>query len=317
MIAVISPNPPGSSGGTIPSTTNLLKGNGSGSASDSGIAPSNVALLNVADNFTTNGATSTPPLLLSGTWFTGGDSTTTKPQLLIEPAGTTSANWSTSGTGLGVNAPSGFVGNLLDLQLAGGAAFKVTYQGIPIVNSVSAELMSLQGPFGTINLQQDGNNDLLVQAGLSCNNNFFIASAGGANMAFLRGEYTNGQLSVMPNTNPAKFNVVNSSNFGTTFERFTVDWQAVANVCTMRTEAGAGGGTLRGLNIGGATTDLVGLYGATPVVQPATTGTTTGFTQSTGTIVMDASTFTGGVGTKAYRISDIVLALKQMGVLAS
>ncbi len=66
-----------------------------------------------------NGAASTPPLGLTGTWFTGGTSTTAKPQFLIEPAGTTSTAWSTSGTGLGVNAPSGFTGNLLDLQVNG------------------------------------------------------------------------------------------------------------------------------------------------------------------------------------------------------
>jgi hypothetical protein len=39
--------------------------------------------------------------------------------VLIEPTGTTSTAWSTSGTGLGVNAVSGFVGRLLDLQING------------------------------------------------------------------------------------------------------------------------------------------------------------------------------------------------------
>lgn len=58
-------------------------------------------------------------------------------------------------------------------------------------------------------------------------------------------------------------------------------------------------------------------FGATPVVQPATTGTTTGFTAGAGTAVNDASTFTGGTGSTAYRISDIVLALKQLGLLAA
>jgi hypothetical protein len=66
-----------------------------------------------------NGAASTPPLDVTGTWFTGGTSTTTKPQVLIEPTGATSTAWSTSGTGLGVNAASGFAGNLLDLQVNG------------------------------------------------------------------------------------------------------------------------------------------------------------------------------------------------------
>jgi hypothetical protein len=66
-----------------------------------------------------NGAASAPPGTFTGTWFTGGTATTTKPQVLIEPTGTTSTAWSTSGTGLGVNAASGFGGRLLDLQLNG------------------------------------------------------------------------------------------------------------------------------------------------------------------------------------------------------
>jgi len=66
-----------------------------------------------------------------------------------------------------------------------------------------------------------------------------------------------------------------------------------------------------------AATQKLGVFGATPVVQPATTGTATGFTAGSGTAVNDDSTFTGGTGSKAYRISDIVLALKQLGILAA
>jgi len=66
-----------------------------------------------------NGAASAPPVSLTGTWFTGGTSTTTKPLFLVEPDGTTSAAWSTAGTGIGVNASSSFIGNLLDLQVNG------------------------------------------------------------------------------------------------------------------------------------------------------------------------------------------------------
>ena len=66
-----------------------------------------------------NGAASAPPGTFTGTWFTGGTATTTKPQVLIEPTGTTSTGWSTSGTGFGVNAASGFAGRLFDLQLNG------------------------------------------------------------------------------------------------------------------------------------------------------------------------------------------------------
>ena len=76
-----------------------------------------------------NGAASAPPGTFTGTWFTGGTATTTKPQVVIEPTGATSTAWSTSGTGFGVNAASGFAGNLLDLQLNGTSRAVVTGAG--------------------------------------------------------------------------------------------------------------------------------------------------------------------------------------------
>lgn len=90
-----------------------------------------------------NGAASAPPVVLTGTWFTGGSATTTKPALLIEPAGTTSTAWSTDGTGLGVNAPSGFPGRLLDLQLNGASTFSVASTGRVSVPLGTAALPSI------------------------------------------------------------------------------------------------------------------------------------------------------------------------------
>jgi hypothetical protein len=85
-----------------------------------------------------NGAASAPPGTFTGTWFTGGTATTTKPQVLIEPTGATSTAWSTSGTGLGVNAASGFVGNLLDLQVNGTRRAAITASGaLTLGNDVS------------------------------------------------------------------------------------------------------------------------------------------------------------------------------------
>src|SRR5437762_827510 len=41
---------------------------------------------------------------------------------------------------------------------------------------------------------------------------------------------------------------------------------------------------------------MLGFFGASAVSQPATTGTTSGFTAGSGTTVHDDSTFTGGLG---------------------
>ncbi len=72
---------------------------------------------------------SSPASTLTGTWYAGGSSTTTKPHLLVEPSGTSSTTWSTSGTGLGINAASGFVGDLINLSTAGVNRLKVAGSG--------------------------------------------------------------------------------------------------------------------------------------------------------------------------------------------
>ena len=59
------------------------------------------------------------------------------------------------------------------------------------------------------------------------------------------------------------------------------------------------------------------LFGSTPVIQQNGTGETTGFVAGSGTGVNDDSTFTGNVGSTAYRISDVVKALKNYGLLAA
>lgn len=78
---------------------------------------------------TGNGALSDPAFSVTGTPIAGGTAATTKPLALIETAGATSAAWSTNGTMLGVNAPSGFAGNPLDLQINGVPTFTVNQVG--------------------------------------------------------------------------------------------------------------------------------------------------------------------------------------------
>jgi hypothetical protein len=74
-------------------------------------------------------------------------------------------------------------------------------------------------------------------------------------------------------------------------------------------------GTTSGTQIGTSSTQKVAFYAATPVVQPSTTGTTSGFTVGSGTAMNSASTSTGNTGTLAYTFGDVVLALKQLGLL--
>jgi len=75
--------------------------------------------------------------------------------------------------------------------------------------------------------------------------------------------------------------------------------------------------TTTGTKLGTATGQKIGMYNATPVIQYATTGTTTGFTaNASANTLFNESTFTGGLGSTAYTVSDVVLALKRLGVIA-
>lgn len=102
-----------------------------------------------------NGAASTPPLLLNGTIFAGGSATTTKPQHLIEPTGTTSTGWSTLGTAYGANLSTGFQGRYFDGQING---VSKTYLEADASGKTTLALNSFifQGDFGGANRMRMG-----------------------------------------------------------------------------------------------------------------------------------------------------------------
>jgi hypothetical protein len=76
-------------------------------------------------------------------------------------------------------------------------------------------------------------------------------------------------------------------------------------------------GTTTGTKIGTATTQKLSLWNATPIVQPSSTGETTGWTTGGGSAATSTDTYTGNTGTKAYTINDIVKHLKNIGALAA
>jgi hypothetical protein len=69
------------------------------------------------------------------------------------------------------------------------------------------------------------------------------------------------------------------------------------------------GGTT-GTKLGSATTEKLGVWGATPIVQPTTGVAAATFTANAGTAVNDASTFDG------YTVKQVVKALRNIGLLA-
>lgn len=102
--------------------------------------------------------------------------------------------------------------------------------------------------------------------------------------------------------------IYNTFTSSTSFERLNIAW--ASNICTIEVTAGSGGGTLRGLRIGGATTSLVGFWGATPIAQPTTAVAAATRVGGGGTALTDTDTFDG------YTLSQIVKALRNIGALA-
>jgi hypothetical protein len=77
-------------------------------------------------------ASAAPAGSFTGTWFTGGGSTNTKPALLVEQSTAISTGWSNSGTGFGVNSTSAFTGRLVDWQFNGTSRWHVTAGGLVV-----------------------------------------------------------------------------------------------------------------------------------------------------------------------------------------
>lgn len=157
-------------GGTPGGTTTQVQFNNAGAfAGDANFTWSGTTglALGKALGISAAGAASTPAEVLSGAWFSGGTGSTTTPHLLLQPSGTTSSSWSTGGTGLGLNAATGFAGNLVDLQQNGTSRFSVSAGGAVTAASFSGSGASLTGLTagnlsGTIPSAVLGNSSLFV-----------------------------------------------------------------------------------------------------------------------------------------------------------
>jgi hypothetical protein len=185
---------------------------------------------------------SAPAKQFTGTWFTGGTTTTTKPHFLLEPAGTTSTAWSTSGTGLGVNAASGFAGNLLDLQVNGVTRFFVRETQATIVGN-----LAFGSSFGTITCGET------TSLGYSISRNS-ITVADQTSIAFgttpgfpdvaIRRDAAN-TLAQRNGTSAQTFRVYNTFTSATNHERGKLEWSS--SVFNIGTERGSDGGTARAM----------------------------------------------------------------------
>jgi hypothetical protein len=229
---------------------------------------------------TTSGTSGVAAMSLRGTWLTGQGTTNTKPTLLVEATSTTSTNWSNSGTGLGVNAPASFGGNLLDLQVNGTSNFNISSTGAtlgasfrPTSSTVPTNGMYLSGTNtlgfatnGGIKLSINSTGAVTMIAGqrlnVSGNDDFFLQSTTGAGTGQIfvyrgldiytdvAGTYGSNLFNIRKGGTTV-FSITNTSN---------VQYAEGTNLVI---------GTATGTKIGTATTQKLGFYNAAPVIQPA------------------------------------------------
>jgi len=151
-----------------------------------------------------------------------------------------------------------------------------------------------------------GNENFQVSANqitLSQNGEYAIAwsaSAAFLNDTFLRRDLSADTLAMRRGSNAQTFRLYNTYTSSTNFERLNFRW--ASNEFILDAQNGSGGGTLRGIKIGSATTSLLGFYGVTPVDQPATVADPAGG----GTIDTEART----------AINAIIDRLQELGLIA-
>lgn len=132
-------------------------------------------------------------------------------------------------------------------------------------------------------------NTLLVEGTTdSVNFNTSVQISGGVGTVVLRLDAAD-TLALHRSTNSQAFRLYNTRTSSTSFERLNVRWDT--NELIIDAEAGSGGGTLRGIKLGSASTSLLGFYGATPVDQPLTVSDPAGG----GTVDTEARTAIGAI----------------------
>jgi hypothetical protein len=101
-----------------------------------------------------NGAASTSPLQLTGSWFTGGTGTTTFPALNITANGATApSSYSVNGVCVGLNGPASWTGNFIEARINGasGVFFVASTGGVAAAYyAVTSKSRMLSGSDGTV-----------------------------------------------------------------------------------------------------------------------------------------------------------------------
>jgi len=218
-----------------PASPGAIGGTAAAAASFTTLSASGDVTLSARYVQSTNGAASATAATYTGTWFSGGSGTTTKPHFLIEPAGTTSTGWNTTGTGLGVNASSSFTGNLADFQKGGTSQLAVLNNGAlrwnttntpdlcPLASGLAFRLFS-----GGSNLCAIHNNFLLLNSSMDLSWNSIGDAANPIRDLTLNRDAA-GTLAQRNSTNSQTLRIYNTFTSDTNFERGKLAWERSAS----------------------------------------------------------------------------------------
>jgi len=219
----------------------------------------------------TNGAPSVSPLRLNGDWLvTGGANNTTFPQFYVAPSGAAvGTSWSLAGTGVGVNAPANFTGDLIHLLQNGTSRFRLTGLGRFFCgeNAASGPALSVTAPgrlysgTGTYTDNTTAASGTVTHGAMVSIDNPTIAATNTtvtystASSLYIDGAPTAGTNVTISNS--YSFFV----NAGVSYFGGNLQLAAGSNIVAATTGSGT--------QIGTATGQLLGFYGATPVDRPA------------------------------------------------
>lgn len=219
-----------------------LAGGGGG-----GVATTDSPTWTGAHVFSKNGALSLPTFSITGTPITGGTATTTKPLALIETAGSSSSAWSTSGTMLGVNAPSGFAGRFFDFQL-NGVSYMSMNSGGALSMGGSAFVGGNISAGATANLSWSGLSEMLspsdgvILLQNAANSGFTRLQLGGTTTSFPAIERSGTTVAIKLADGSADAPLTASTVTATTFTGALVGNASTATALTSTLDV-AGGGT--------------------------------------------------------------------------
>lgn len=264
----------------------------------------------------TNGAASTPPVLINGTVFTGGTATTTKPSFLVEPTGTTSTGWSTSGTFIGVNAPSGFTGNLLDLQINGSRRLAMSGTVLVPGSSGGSDLGQYNLGFGTLRVRVLATESGSGASSVYIDQDFGLLVGSSGYIGFSSSAASSPTLNDAFFTRAAAASIQMGTNHATTATHQTFKAHDVTTgVGADLILKGGTGSVADGYVKIGASTGGLAFFGASgsPLISGnINTNISSG---GVGSALLDDTQSDGGLGGGAYTFGGLVAALKSYGII--